>query len=99
MATPGYRSNNGMKPERTPQQQKNVDMKRAEQNEYARQARNPLTASVPGKPTRPGSIPGIPGNSLTRMQSKYHADNTPVKKPGMMSRMHTAVGRQFRKGK
>ena len=56
------------------------------------------------KPRDPGAIPGLPdsstNNSLTRLQAKYAAENTPVKKPGLFSRIHRAVNlRQFGKRK
>ena len=95
MATPGYRSNNGMKPQRTPQQQRNVESRQAMNNNYATQAR--LGSDPRSYAPKPGiSIPGAPQNSLQHAQSNYAAAHTPIKKPGMFNRMSAFVGRQFR---
>jgi hypothetical protein len=82
MATPGYRTNNGMRPERTPQQQKNVDMKRGEQNEYARQARMSIAKPLKS-PTKPNFTPagGVPG-----VKKPVYVAPT-AKKPGLRSRI------------
>ncbi len=93
MPTPGYGSNNRPVSRTTPQMQRNVDMKRAEQNDYARQARMSVSKPIPStaKPRTPaGEIPGV---------KKPVYPSTPAKKVGMMSRMHSAIGRQMRRGK
>ena len=62
MGTPGYGSNNrNSMGERTVAQQKNVDMKRAEQNSYAAQSRLAKTdVKYHSKSTTPkGEIPGV----------------------------------------
>ena len=97
MATPGYRSNNGMRPQRTMQQQRNVDSRRAMENNYAAQARLGGARSQQTYAPKPGiGIPGVPMNSLQHAQANYAAAHTPLKKPGMMTRMASFVGRQFK---
>ena len=95
MGTPGYGSNNrNSMGERTVAQQKNVDMKRKEQNDYARQARTsmakPLKSSAKPSFTPAGGVPGV-------KKPVYVAPTT--KKSGLKSRVAAAVKRTTRKGK
>ena len=96
MATPGYRSNNGMKPMRSMQQQRNVTAKTADTNRRAASDRmgNGVIRPYVAKPGI--SIPGAPQNSLQQAQSNYASAHTPIKKPGMLNRMGSFIGRQFR---
>lgn len=101
MATPGYRSNNGMKPMRTMQQQRNVDSRAAMNNTYATQDRLGGATKYQKYAPKPGiAVPGAPHNKLTQSQANYAAANTPIKKPGLLSRIHRAANlRQFGKRK
>lgn len=98
MATPGFRTNNGQRPTRTMQQQRNVDMKRGDTHAYDAQNRQGTDGRKygKGKVTPAGQIPGGP-NKLQQAQAAYGAANTPIKKPGMFAKFHTAVGRQFKR--
>jgi hypothetical protein len=83
---PGYGSNNRPVSRTTPQMQRNVDRKRAEQNDYARQARVSVSKPIPStaKSTTPkGEIPGV----------KKPVYVAPTKKTGLKSKVKAAVKR------
>lgn len=93
MATPGFGSNNrNSMGARTVAQQKNVDKKRGEQNDYARQARVAKTdVKYHTKSTTPkGEVPGV-------KKPVYVAPT--AKKTGLKTRIGAAVKRTARKGK